>query len=212
MARPSFSKGFGVSPEVYRAFERLIQEMGLSRSVLEVGAVPGPGNLLEMEILRKVPEKIGLNLEKASSGEGWRILQGDAHCMAQFADNQFEAVLCNSTLEHDPLFWKTISEMMRVTAPGGWVVIGVPGFYGMGLDSLFPRRSMIKAVVRFWTRVTGSEFLNAGALTLGEHRFPGDYYRFTEQAMREVLLGGLKEIRVFKVMNPPRIIGVGRKG
>ncbi len=200
-----------MSPEVYQAFERLIQPMGLSRSVLEVGAVPGPDNLLAMECLKKVPERIGLNLEEASSGEGWRILQGDAHSMSQFEDNRFEAVLCNSTLEHDPFFWKTVSEMVRVTAPGGWVVIGVPGFHGMGLDSFLPKRSLIKMLVRFFAQVTRAEFFNAGTLTLGEHRFPGDYYRFTEQAMREVLLAGLKDVRVFKVMNPPRIIGLGRK-
>jgi SAM-dependent methyltransferase len=211
VARTTFWKEIPVSPEVYQAFERLIREMGLSRSVLEVGAVPGPDNLLAMESLQKVSERIGLNLEKASSGEGWQILQGDAHHMPQFVDHRFEAVLCNSTLEHDPFFWKTISEMFRVTAPGGWMVIGVPGFYGMGLSSFLPEHSFIKRAFRLLIRVAGAGFLNDGTLTLGEHRFPGDYYRFTEQAMREVLLAGLEDIRIFKVMSPPRIIGAGRK-
>jgi len=199
-----------VSPEVYQAFERILGGAGLSRSVLEVGAVPGTGNLLAMGCLKAIPEKIGLNLQEPVQGEGWEILQGDAHAMT-FKDNHFEAVFCNSTLEHDPAFWKTLSEMRRVAAPGGLLVIGVPGFSGMGLDSIFLKKSWMKKAIRIWSRWTGIESFDAGTLTLGEHLFPGDYYRFTEQAMREVLLAGLKDIQIQKIMNPPRLIGWGRK-
>ena len=47
--------------------------------------------------------------------------------------------------------------------------------------------------------------------TLAIHDFPGDYYRFSPQAMREVLLDGLDEREVEELMLPPRLIGSGRR-
>ena len=200
-----------MSPEVYQAFEKVLKEAGLSRSVLEVGAVPGPLNLLEMECLRKIPERVGVNLEKPAQGEGWKIIQGDSRAMDFFKDASFEAVLCNSTLEHDPYFWKTLAEMRRVAAPGGLMVLGVPGFAGMGLRALAPRSRLLRALLRGAAWIARDESLASGSLTLGEHFFPGDYYRFTEQAMREVLLEGLVGVEVRKIMSPTRWIGWGRK-
>ena len=39
--------------------------------------------------------------------------------------------------------------------------------------------------------------------------FPGDYYRFSEQAVREVFFEGMKEVEIRTVLVPPRIIGTG---
>jgi hypothetical protein len=38
-----------------------------------------------------------------------------------------------------------------------------------------------------------------------------DYYRFSEQAVREVFFDGMRRVRVRAMMTPPRIIGHGRK-
>jgi hypothetical protein len=46
---------------------------------------------------------------------------------------------------------------------------------------------------------------------LGVHNFPGDYYRFSEQAVREVFMDGLVDVSVKLVLTPPRIIAWGRK-
>jgi hypothetical protein len=55
------------------------------------------------------------------------------------------------------------------------------------------------------------EALRSSTPTLLVHEFPGDYYRFSLQAFREVLLEGLKDVEIRSVMIPPRIIGAGIK-
>ena len=51
----------------------------------------------------------------------------------------------------------------------------------------------------------------AATPTLVVHNYPGDYYRFSEQAMREVLLAGCRDVEIRVAMRPPRIIGFGRR-
>lgn len=200
-----------MNPVVYQAFEDICSGLSIRGPVLEVGAIPGPDSLLDMACLRQVTQKVGVNLDVAGADADSRIIRANANDMACFRDGSFEAVLCNATLEHDPRFWKTIAEIHRVTAPGGVVVIGVPGFAGMGPGTFAAGKPFLGRLLRRLARVTGSDVLLAGTVTLGEHNFPGDYYRFTEQAVREVFLGGLREVAVRKVMNPPRIIGWGRR-
>lgn len=45
-----------------------------------------------------------------------------------FADATFSTVVCNSTLEHDPFFFRTIGEMYRVAqvCAGAILIIGIP--------------------------------------------------------------------------------------
>lgn len=200
-----------MSPIVHRVFEQICTAASIRGPVLEVGAVPGPDCLLRMPCLRNASQRIGINLDGASVGDECEIIRGNANEMGFFRDGQFESVLCNATLEHDPRFWMTVAEIYRVTMPGGLIVIGVPGFTGMGLNTFAPANSILGRVLGLFARTTKDDVLLAGTVTLGEHLFPGDYYRFTEQAMREVLLGGLLGVAVRKVMNPPRIIGWGRK-
>ena len=103
-----------------------------------------------------------------------------------------EVVLSNAMLGHDPRFWLTLREAYRVLAPGGWMVLGVPGFGGMGTvpgSQLWRRFASASPEGRAW-----SEAVGASSLTLGVHNYPADYYRFSEQAMRDVLLEGLVEL------------------
>jgi ubiquinone/menaquinone biosynthesis C-methylase UbiE len=154
---------------------------------------------------------MGLNLEGNQTGQ-WPILQGNANDMNQFTDGQFRTVLCNAMLEHDRYFWKTIAEIDRVTASGGWIVIGVPGYRGMGLESYFPnRRSLFARFAAWFARGSVRDVFQAGAPTVGVHCYPGDYYRFSEQAVREVFMDGLESVSVRTVMNPPRFISWGKK-
>lgn len=179
--------------------------------MLEVGAVPGEESLLRLPSLRGAASKIGINLDEAVDCGDYRIVQGNANAMSLFADGQFAAVLCNATLEHDRFFWKTLGEIQRVTAPGGFVAIGVPGYVGMGLESLAPRSTVLGALLRYCARGKHSDTIRASAVTLGVHNFPGDYYRFSEQAVRDVFMAGLVDISTRVVMVPPRIIAWGRK-
>lgn len=200
-----------MSPAVYAAFEAICREQAIAGPVLEVGAVPGPESLLTLEAIADMPGKTGLNVEAFPSTADIRMVTGNANRMDMFADGSFGCVLCNATLEHDARFWETLAEIRRVTAPGGLVVIGVPGFRGMGPKFLAPPRSFSGRVIQVLARVTRADALLAGTVTLGEHFFPGDYYRFTEQAVREVFLEGLAEPQCRWVMTPPRIIGWARK-
>ena len=43
------------------------------------------------------------------------------------------------------------------------------------------------------------------------HEAPGDYWRFSPDAMRSVLLADLEVLELREVHHPPRILGVGRK-
>jgi SAM-dependent methyltransferase len=107
--------------------------------------------------------------------------------MTAFKDETFDLVVCCSTLEHDKRFWLSVAEMKRVMRPGGLLVIGVPGY--------------VKDEERDQGRST---------LTYRVHyRF--DYYRFSEQAVREVFFDGMERVRVRAMMTPPRLIGHGWK-
>lgn len=198
-------------PIVYRTFEEICSQAAISGPVLEVGAVPGPDCLLRLPCLKQATPKVGLNLSDGGPCGDYDIIAGNANQMNNFADGQFATVLCNATLEHDRYFWKTIAEIHRVTSSGGFIAIGVPGFAGMGLDRLLPRTSLLGLLLRLFARGPNSDLVRSSTVTLGVHNFPGDYYRFTEQAAREVFMDGLTGVAVRTVMNPPRIIAYGRK-
>jgi len=48
-------------------------------------------------------------------------------------------------------------------------------------------------------------------ITFEIHAAPGDYYRFSPQAFKEVLFDGMDAVEVRTIMLPPRIIGAGIK-
>ena len=165
-----------------------------------------------MPCLAGCEAKLGLNLAGGRAGGDYEIKQGNANAMTDFTDGQFAAVLCNAVLEHDPFFWMSVAEIRRrVTAAGGLIVIGVPGYAGMGPSTFAPRHSLLSLVLKAFERGAYADVFQAGTVTLGVHNFPGDFYRFSEQAVREVLMAGLRDIQIRTVLNPPRFIAWGRK-
>ncbi len=64
------------------------------------------------------------------AGKGVDIVLDDPHALP-FPDGQFDAVVSTSCFEHDPMFWVTFLEIVRVTKDGGHVYINVPsnGWY-----------------------------------------------------------------------------------
>ena len=94
-------------------------------------------------------------------------------------------VLCNAMLEHDPEFWKTIEEVNRVLGKGGWFVANSPGY-----DRI--ESNIYDATYTY--QIHGD-----------------DYYRFTKKSFKDVIFKGMCDIEVTSIMNPPRIIGYGRK-
>jgi SAM-dependent methyltransferase len=176
-----------VSPKVKRRFHEIIKRTGISpERALEVGGLMGEDSLLRFPELAGA-ERYCLNLVELPSDGEITAVRGNANDMRQFKRDWFDLVLCCSTLEHDKRFWLSVAEMKRVLRPGGLLVVGVPGY--------------VKDPDRDQGRAT---------LTYRVH-YAFDYYRFSEQAMREVIFEGMELVRVRPMMTPPRLIGHGRK-
>ena len=140
---------------------------------------------------------------------GMPILKGSANHM-DFEDGAFDVVLCNAVLEHDPRFWETIREIYRVARPGALIVIGTPGFAASRLTGLQTRLAANRffrplSRIRFW------DSLLSATLTFRIHDDPGDYYRFSPEAFRDVFFSGCRDVRIHSRLSPPRIIGSGFK-
>lgn len=147
----------------------------------------GPGSLLRFPELAGA-ERYCLNLVDLPSDEEITAVTGNANDMrGVFEDDRFDLVVCSATLEHDRRFWLSVDEMKRVLKPGGLLIMSVPGYVED------PERDHGRATHTY--RV--------------HYRF--DYYRFSEQAVREVFFEGMRRVRVSPVMFPPRIFGHGYK-
>ncbi len=196
-------------PDQFQAFERICAERGAGGSVLEIGAVPSEDSLLCLRALGAAERKIGINLEGPASYRDFGILRADANDLHCFQDGEFDTVLCNAVLEHDPHFWKALGEMRRVTRAGGLIVIGVPGFVETRPARWLARMGRVPFFKSLFRRRLESRLVSTHVL--GIHNYPSDHYRFSPQAVAEVLMEGLTDVRVFSHMDPPRLIGSGIK-
>jgi SAM-dependent methyltransferase len=192
-------------PVIFGAFNRICLDHRAGGRVLEIGARPAEDTLLCLPALAGATMRVGLDLDGPHRYRDFEIRVGNANDMSDIADGAFDTVLCNSVLEHDPRFWKSLEEIKRVAKPGGLIVIGVPSYAQMGTFAGRGLRRMLHHLA------IGREAAVASAPTLGLHDFPGDYYRFSEQAMRTVLLSGLSPCSTTMLLQPPRVIGWGIK-
>jgi SAM-dependent methyltransferase len=175
-----------VSGEVKAAIHEVLRDSRIVPSrVLEVGGVMGPKSLLDSPLLAAA-ERVVLNMAWVRRVEGIEAVRGNANDMP-FEDASFDLVMSISTLEHDKRFWLSVAEMRRVLRPGGLLVIGVPGYVHD------PERDRGR-----WTR------------TYKVH-YDFDYYRFSEQAVREVFFEDMERVATRALLVPPRIVGHGYK-
>lgn len=193
-----------MSPPVFELFESLLARRVLKGPVLEIGATRDADTLLNLPSLRSRNDRTGINIADCGAGDP-AILPLNANDLSAFPDGHFGLVLCNSVLEHDLYFWRTLAEAKRVTARGGTIAIGVPGYRGMGMRGLLPK--WCGPLLTRRRRVA----LAASTATLGEHLYPDDYYRFSEAAVRTLFMSGLSAVEVHEVMTPPRFVGIGTK-
>ena len=175
-------------PKVQRRIFDIVAESGMRPGrVLEVGGRTNQNSLLRAPGLAGA-ERIALNLVKMTDQDGITGIVGNGNDMSGlFEDEAFDMVLCNAMLEHDRYFWRSLAEMKRVLRAGGLLVIGVPGYVED------PERDHGKSTHTY------------------KVHYKVDYYRFSEQAVREVFFEGMRAVEVDPIMAPPRIIGSGYK-
>lgn len=197
-------------PIIFNAFERICSERGAAGRVLEVGATPTQRTLLCMKSLHKATEKIGINLKGPYNFRDFVIVQGNANRMDCFPDRSFDVVLSNATVEHDKYFWKTIAEIQRVVKKEGLIVIGAPGYTDSKLERSVRKLSRLPLLRRLQNHRL-YDALSSATITYKVHEFPGDFYRFSLQAFKEVFFENCHDVKLETAMWPPRIIGSGRK-
>lgn len=187
-------------PTVHATFRDIVQRLRIHGRILEIGAVPSNDSLLALDLLEGT-ERIGVNIEGNVNFGGFEIVEANSNDMSMFPDAHFDCVLSNATIEHDPFFWKTCSEVRRVLRVGGISIVGAPGFtVESGLKMLGVQSPFPEDQAESWV---------TSALTFRFHAAPNDYYRFSPSAIREVLFEGFADVTIKSVMMPPRIIAYG---
>lgn len=182
-----------MSPLVFAAFARITNAY-FSKTrpsiVMEIGATEW--TLLSLPIFDS-SRRIALNLKFDTKGgrlERCECVEGSARKM-DYPDATFDCVMSCSVFEHDCNFWISQAECRRVLKPGGLWIIGVPIYMALPTD------------------------VQRTTLTYARHGYAynADYYRFSEQAVREVLLDGyepFEEALVRRYPNP-YLVAAGRK-
>ena len=89
-------------------------------SILEIGSFNVNGSLRDFQPARA--NWVGVDLEP---GKGVDVVVEKA-AKLPFEDKSFDLVIATSIFEHDPMFWLTFNEMLRVTKDGGFIFINAP--------------------------------------------------------------------------------------
>jgi len=75
-----------------------------------------------------------------------------------FESASFDLVISTSCLEHDPAFWQTFSEMVRVVKPGGFLYVSVPAdgpYHAHPIDCWRFYGDAAAALAGWYNRLTG---------------------------------------------------------
>jgi SAM-dependent methyltransferase len=109
-----------VRPAVYYHVLNLIQTVSQNKGIaLEIGSFDVNGSLTP--IFSRF-NYIGLDMRKGKNVD--LVARGDN---LPFPSNSCSCVVCCDTLEHDDNFFGTVSEMKRVLASDGLMILAVPG-------------------------------------------------------------------------------------
>ncbi len=183
-----------MSPKVFKVFEKIINENledDFRGKVLEIGTYHW--SLLDLKKFID-SERVGVNISFTDKEREILTKHTLVECNANrmpFSDNEFDCVLACSVFEHDKYFWKSVEEVRRITKKGGLFVVGLPVYVQLKTD---------------WLNTT---------LTYKRHglSYNADYYRFSEQAIREIILNGfeIKDLIIVRKYPNPYIVASGIK-
>lgn len=182
-----------MSPKVYEAFRKLVHENKLAQvpdpKVIEIGA----GSVTLLDLFPETAERIALNpiiSKELELRKDIQAVKGTSYSIPS-GDSSVDVVMSCSVLEHDKYFWKSLEEIKRVLKNGGVFIVGVPAYQKLPWD-----------------------FMNT-TFTYKRHGFAynADFYRFSEQCVRELLLENFqnKSIQVVRRWPNPYIVASGVK-
>ncbi|MCA3126549.1 MAG: methyltransferase domain-containing protein [Rhodocyclaceae bacterium] len=183
-----------MSPLVFSTFadtvERQLGDHALS-AALEIGA--GGWILLSIPAFAQA-HRVALNLrfnKLTDPLEQTERVIGNSNAM-DFPDETFDCVMSCSAIEHDKYFWKSVAETRRVLENGGLSIVGAPVHMPLPTDKDYT------------------------TLTYARHglAYNADFYRFSEQAVREVFFEGYSEVTdeiIVRREPNPYIVAAARK-
>jgi SAM-dependent methyltransferase len=182
-----------MTPTVHRAFEALVSSAFTSppRAVMEVGA--SRKTLLDIAMFknsRRVALNVAFDAKSREKLGEYEIIEASGNSIP-LESGSFDCIVSSSTLEHDKEFWKTVAEVERLLMPGGVFIVGIP----------------------IYTELPTDMFQSTLTFALHGKRYNADFYRFSEQAVREVLLAGMLPIAetIVRRYPSPYMIASGRK-
>ncbi|HEX2266969.1 MAG TPA: methyltransferase domain-containing protein [Actinomycetota bacterium] len=100
------------------------------------GMVDGSTRILDIgcgssRILQSLPQAVGLDMQirklRWLRAPGRQLVQGSLSQLP-FEDESFDAVICSEVIEHIPRDEIDLTDMVRVLAPGGALVLGTPDY------------------------------------------------------------------------------------
>lgn len=100
-------------------------------NILDIGSRDVNGTLRSVK-----PAHAGYLGVDMQAGPGVDLVVDDPHALP-FAEQSFHVVVSTSCLEHDPMFWLTFAEMVRVVKAGGLIYINAPSnglYHGYPFD------------------------------------------------------------------------------
>ena len=183
-----------MSPLVFDQFARIVDELlprQSTKRALEFGA--GNWTLLAVPAFAKA-HRVALNLrfgKPSSELQACEMVVGNSNELP-FEDGSFDCVVSSSSPEHDKYFWRTAAEVRRVLRKAGIFIAGVPIYKTLPTDNDYT------------------------TLTYARHglAYNADYYRFSEQAVREAFFEGYEAVThevVVREYPNPYLIAAGRK-